>query len=192
KAVCAGYAMAMQYILNKLGIECLYVKGDTPRGYHAWNILKLEGEYYLMDATWGDSSDTDKKQSQEGVGYNYFCVNDEIAKVDHTPDVTYPLPACTSMKYNWHRHYNLWFDRFVRSQVEEAVVRELKRDRSVISLRFATKTESDRAVADLVDKQEISGILLHAEMKLGIKLSDKYTWTRHPRAHTLTFYVTRL
>ncbi len=192
KAVCAGYAMAMQYILNKLGIECLYVKGDTPRGYHAWNILKLEGEYYLMDATWGDSSDTDKKQSQEGVGYNYFCVNDEIAKVDHTPDVTYPLPACTSMKYNWHRHYNLWFDRFVRSQVEEAVVRELKRDRSVISLRFATKAEADRAVADLVDKQEISGILLHAEMKLGIKLSDKYTWTRHPRAHTLTFYVTRL
>lgn len=192
KAVCAGYAMALQYLLNMLGMECIYIRGDTPRGYHAWNILKLEGDYYAMDITWGDGSDTDKTQSREGVGYNYFCVTDEIMKADHTPDVPFPLPACTATRCNWHRHYNLWLKDYTRKQVEEAAVRELKRGQSVISLRFETKQEADRAVADLVENKNAHSLLTGAAEKAKVRLDLGYKWSRNDRANTVTFYVTRL
>ncbi|MBR5868507.1 MAG: hypothetical protein IKZ21_03610 [Clostridia bacterium] len=192
KAVCAGYAEAMQYLLNKIGIECIYVKGDTPRGYHAWNVLKLEGDYYIMDATWGDGSDTDKSQSHDHIGYNYFCVNDEIGSVDHTPDMTFSLPACTSMACNWHRRHNLWIDKYTRKAIEEAVVQELQRGRNSISLRFPTEAEIDRAENDLIGRQQIYDVFRRATQRAGVSLGSSPSWTRHSRVYTLTLYVTRL
>ncbi|MCQ2578899.1 MAG: hypothetical protein MJ176_10265 [Treponema sp.] len=56
--VCAGYSNLMQYFCYKLGIKCTVA--STPKemvfaasGGHAWNIVKINGEHYLLDATWG-------------------------------------------------------------------------------------------------------------------------------------------
>ncbi len=54
-SVCAGYSRAAQYLLQRLGIECIYVVGTIPeQGPHAWNIVKCNGQYYQMDVTFGD------------------------------------------------------------------------------------------------------------------------------------------
>ena len=54
--VCDGYAQTMRWFCYKLGIKCNYI--CTPRDMyfavgHAWNIVQIEGEDYLLDATWG-------------------------------------------------------------------------------------------------------------------------------------------
>lgn len=56
--VCAGYSHLMQYFCYRLGIKC--VVASTPSemvfaagGGHAWNIVKINGEHYILDATWG-------------------------------------------------------------------------------------------------------------------------------------------
>lgn len=60
QTVCAGYAKGIQYILNDLGIPCSYIVGtiiDPAEGEnssHAWNMVEIDGNYYYMDATWGD------------------------------------------------------------------------------------------------------------------------------------------
>ncbi len=56
QAVCAGYARAVQYLLEQFDIPCIYVEGDTRDSDegHAWDIVQIEGQYYYVDATNGD------------------------------------------------------------------------------------------------------------------------------------------
>lgn len=52
-AICGGYSYAFQYLLQRAGIEAIYVTGNVPEGYHAWNYLEIEGQWYFADSTWG-------------------------------------------------------------------------------------------------------------------------------------------
>ena len=54
KAVCLGYATAFQLFMDVLDIECITVVGAafSSREDHAWNMVKIGGEWYCVDATW--------------------------------------------------------------------------------------------------------------------------------------------
>ena len=77
QTVCAGYAKCFSYMMHKMGIPCAYVIGDAG-GPHAWNILKLSGEYYMMDVTW-DDPDT----SPDDYDYDYFNITDRQISANH-------------------------------------------------------------------------------------------------------------
>ncbi len=66
RTVCAGYARAFQYIMQKLGIPCYYCTGYAGE-IHAWDITALDDGYYNVDVTWDDT----------GSGtYDYFNKSD--------------------------------------------------------------------------------------------------------------------
>ena len=57
KACCAGYAAAFDALCKACGLESEYVVGPIdPAGLngHAWNKIKLDGEWYWVDVTWED------------------------------------------------------------------------------------------------------------------------------------------
>ena len=59
-AVCDGYSLAFEYLLQQCGIEAVFVcgkAGSSPEdaGGHAWNMVKMDGEWYEVDSTWDDS-----------------------------------------------------------------------------------------------------------------------------------------
>ena len=56
--VCSGYALLFYRIMLTLGIDCRYITGYTTGGYHAWNIVNLYGEYFLLDSTWDEGCET--------------------------------------------------------------------------------------------------------------------------------------
>ena len=57
--VCAGYALILKELCDRNGIECEFTVGSTnnedyQKGYttHAWNIVKIKGNYFPVDLTW--------------------------------------------------------------------------------------------------------------------------------------------
>lgn len=113
RGVCEGYARMTQYLLEKLGIEVIYVVGEADglggRDSHAWNILKVEGEYYQLDTTWGDPVNENEVQTKN---YNYFLVTDREMALAHYPE-RYDLPACTATACNYYQresNYLVSFD----------------------------------------------------------------------------------
>ena len=52
KAMCQGYAMAYQYLLEQMDVSCECVKSDMLN--HMWNMLKIGKKYYMVDVTWDD------------------------------------------------------------------------------------------------------------------------------------------
>lgn len=92
-SVCAGYAKAYLALLESAGMEAEYVTGDTDRGGHAWNIVKVDGEWYHVDVTWDDPT-----PDRAGyIRYNYFLRSDKA--LDRHFDWT-AGHACTSTKYD--------------------------------------------------------------------------------------------
>ncbi|MGL4345279.1 MAG: transglutaminase domain-containing protein [Cellulosilyticaceae bacterium] len=100
--VCDGYAKTMMYLLNAVGVPTKFVVGEArdASGYiqgHAWNLVKIQGQYYHVDATWGDI-DTE----QIGTFYGYFNETDQYMAKTHTWEAAkYPKAVATqySMVY---------------------------------------------------------------------------------------------
>lgn len=68
--VCNAYAYGFQYLMTKLGIECYVTSSDSMN--HAWNIIRLNGNYYHVDCTWDDPVRDTKGQ----VLHTHFLVSD--------------------------------------------------------------------------------------------------------------------
>ncbi len=91
-AVCAGYATLLSKMGEYTGDEIVYISGDSrglggdvSGGGHAWNAAKIEGRWYLLDATWSAGSvegTTFKKQYSTG----YLFTPPSIFVHDHYPD----------------------------------------------------------------------------------------------------------
>lgn len=81
--VCSGYAESMQLLLNLSGVECFWVVGEAglpnDMGLHAWNIVKIDGEYYHLDATWDDPI----PDRGDKISFNYFNLSDDKISSNH-------------------------------------------------------------------------------------------------------------
>lgn len=90
ETVCAGYARAYQYLLQKLGIPCYYCTGFAGED-HAWNIVALDDGYYNVDVTWDDTP---------GGEYDYFNKTDEdYANTHARRELSVNLPQCNGQRY---------------------------------------------------------------------------------------------
>lgn len=80
KGVCQAYAFLMYRLLQEANVEVRYVKGMAKGSLHAWNLVKLENEWYHLDATWNDTVVDGKVD----LGYQYFLLNDQQMKLTHS------------------------------------------------------------------------------------------------------------
>ena len=91
KAVCDGYSRAFQYLLGRLGIESYVVYGEEEGGGHAWNLVRIDGEYYHTDLTWDDAD------RHGGTSHRFFNLTTAEIGRDHEIDpMPFDYPVCTS------------------------------------------------------------------------------------------------
>ncbi len=92
-SVCAGYSRAFQVACQKLGITCYYVTGIANGEEHAWNIVRIGGNYYNVDITGDDTIN----ESLNTHSYTYFNVSDgQIAHNHVRSELSAMLPACNT------------------------------------------------------------------------------------------------
>ncbi len=86
-AVCLGYASSFQLLMEMAGMECLTVVGASHGSTvdHAWNMVRLNGQWYCVDATW-DCAYREAGQ-MNGCEWRYFNVtSDYMARTNHQWD----------------------------------------------------------------------------------------------------------
>jgi transglutaminase/protease-like cytokinesis protein 3 len=155
---CVGYAHAVQYICDRVGINSMVVTGVTESGQsHAWNKIELDGDWYNYDVTWNDPIlDT---PNYKNVRHMFMLIPDSwILDITHfsenmkfyadgTSFKYFTPPACTSTALNWfHQKGELYTDA-------ASAIAELNRQLDYAAsngLRTAEIMVSDKSVYDAV------------------------------------------
>jgi uncharacterized protein YjdB len=103
-AVCQGYAEAYRYLLDLVGIESYICTSDAL--FHAWNIVKLDGDYYYVDVTWDDPV---WDRSGRVMHTNFLCSYEEFSKT-HTATDYDQTPTNTQYDNAFWRDSNSSFE----------------------------------------------------------------------------------
>ncbi len=86
-AVCGGFANTFLTLAERVGLEAIYVSGehvDPTEDPHAWNQVKIDGQWYNLDVTWGDNTWSTKDTFEEYILRFYqFLLSDETFNKNH-------------------------------------------------------------------------------------------------------------
>lgn len=107
--VCEGIAKAVKVLCDALGIWCMIaICGNNPekgiKYRHTWNIVKINGTYYHLDATF------DLSLSHGEIRYDYFNLNDKNIFRDHEPLIA-PAPRCEDGDHFYYREKKVSFTK---------------------------------------------------------------------------------
>lgn len=103
--VCDGYAITMRKMLDFIGIENMVVVGTGDGVAHAWNLVKLSGKWFHVDATWDDPIYYQNGNQVQILSYDYFLKQDDFMMETHDwvfskyPRTTGELKSKTGIKY---------------------------------------------------------------------------------------------
>lgn len=91
-AICVGNATTFKLFMDMLGIECKIIH-STESGEHAWDLVKIDGDWYHVDVTFDTGS--------TAPTYSHLNLTDAAKE-----DAGYPwdhdeFPAATSVKYSY-------------------------------------------------------------------------------------------
>ena len=126
KSVCQGYANLFYRLALEVGIDTRVVVGTGNGGAHAWNIVKIDGKYYNLDATWDAGRNSyayflkgTENFSDHVVGIdsadikeNYKISNTDFnsESLNKIPDVVSGLKiggrATDALRLNWNKNNN--------------------------------------------------------------------------------------
>lgn len=91
KGICLGYTYTFRLFMDLLDIECTVVHGASHGGAdeHAWNMVRLDGEWYCVDVTWDDPITSSPFPLPDTTTHMYFNVtSDFLRRHDHQWDET--------------------------------------------------------------------------------------------------------
>lgn len=91
QAICVGHATTFKLLMDMLDIECQIIH-STEEGEHAWDLVKLDDEWYHCDVTFDGGTG-------EKPGYTYFNVPDSVKDDGSYPWNHEEIPAADGTKY---------------------------------------------------------------------------------------------
>lgn len=158
RSVCQGYAKAIQYLMNKAGIWCTVVTGTANQELHMWNIVKINGNYYHLDATWGDSSyqyNGNSNLQSSVINYDYFLVPSYSILYTHRINNIVEVPECNSMKDNYYEREGYLLTEYDTEKIMRAFDVAYLSNSHYVSIKCNNQITYDEIKRKLVEEQEI-------------------------------------
>ena len=174
KAVCAGYAKLFEILGKKMGLNIQFVTGYSKNdvleeswdfmgedGDHAWNMIKIDDEWRVFDATWGAGNGRDDARGRlvftKEFSDNWFDLSPHEAIFSHFPEDTSLIltkPRLTLEKFESLQLIPIYAFTSNLLDAEEAFVKALK------------KSSTKFPVIHLVDPSEFQVIKSPKEFRL--------------------------
>ena len=188
-SVCQGYAKAAQYLLMKLQVPITIVIGTVDSGEgHAWNMVKIEDEFYHVDTTWGDASylfhvndESTGYQDTPEINYDYLCVTTEEILQTHTISNMYAMPLCDSIDANYYVREGAYFTVIDMNQLEQLIANYREQGRESITLKCADASVYEAMVEELIHKQHIFDYIVGE--------NNSILYTDSPKQRSITFWL---
>lgn len=97
RGICLGYAATFQLLMDLAGVECVTVVGARKenREDHAWNMVRLEGEWYCVDPT------LDITARAAWGRYEYFNVTSARLRENDFQWDYFQVPESTAERFHW-------------------------------------------------------------------------------------------
>lgn len=164
-AVCAGYAGAVQYLLERLDIPCIYVDGSTKGSTegHAWDIVKMGQEYYYVDATNGDqpdflNGDAAQLEEHKTIIYDYLCPFPEEYEKTYTPSEELTVPACTAKDLDFYVLNQGYFEDYSWQDIYDYCKMRLDNGAAVVRFKFGSQEAFSEACQELLDDGVVQNV----------------------------------
>lgn len=176
EAVCAGYAGAVQYLLERIGVPCIYVDGSTKGSTegHAWNIVKLDGEYYYVDATNGDQPDflngnAAQLEEHKTIIYDYLCPFPEEYEKKYIRSEELTVPDCTAQDMNFYVLNQGCFDGYDWETIYDYCKMRLDNGAAVVRFKFSNQEAFAAACNELLDNGEVQNVAQYYMKQNGLE-----------------------
>lgn len=185
ESVCLGYAKAVQYLLQEMGVACTVITGEVTSGEgHAWNLVKLNGQYYYVDATWGDASylsDSGTADALSSINYDYLCITTQDLQKTHIIDHPISVPTCMGTFDNYYVREGLYINGLDTMTLAGIFERAYTSGTSCISIRCANQVVFDSVQTELIDNQQIFQYLRSG--------TETIAYTSNENMYTYTFML---
>ncbi len=167
RGVCEGYAEAMHMLCSEAGLNSMVVYGTSlykGKWYnHAWNIVKVDNQYYQLDVCWDDEIEPG---GSGALSYAYYNLNNlDMYKDHHWDKLQYP--SCTATQYNYYVYNELQVQNFqgFKTYLNNALAEEP----SEFTVRVADFNRSDYAnLRSLLSSNKVHRYTYNVNDGLGI------------------------
>lgn len=187
-SVCQGYAKTLQYLLQKCGMEALLVTGFANQEGHAWNLTRVNGEYYYVDPTWGDASYSFSEDSATYTGdippnnYDYFLVTTKELEVTHQiSGDNGKLPDCTATTDNYYVREGLYVESYSEEQIGLIFEAAYSRNTNYVTIKCSDDIVFRELKTKLIDEQKIFRFVSHD--------GSSIAYTDNQQQGTLSFWL---
>lgn len=178
ESVCAGYAKAYQYLLQKCGIEATIISGTADEEPHAWNLIKINNRYYFSDVTWGDPQyGSTRIQKPWYIDYYYLTMTTEDLLHMHTIENSFELPECTATEDNYFRRESLYLESFDTEFIDERIKKQLENG-LFVSIRCSDQELFRQLKSYLFEEERIWELCSETDM----------TYSEDRKANVLTIF----
>ena len=189
ESVCQGYAKAMQYLLWRMGVFNTLVVGTVDGGVgHAWNMVRMNGNYYYVDSTWGDayyvfdqSQESEDSRSLDSINYDYLGVTTDMLKKTHTIDNPVVLPYCVATDDNYYVREGAYFLSYDTNQLAVIFQRAYEQGKNLVTLKCQNADVFQQMFQGLIVNQEVFGYLQNN--------SNSVAYTESEEQLSFTFFL---